>query len=116
MGLALTGNIHRGELTIVLLLTILIAACVFCYSFIRLCILFFQPGFLTRETASNLPDSLCSNGYAVPPKPIPVVLTRDEEEAGIQSDEARLGPPAYGLWRESIVSLENKRGACRKGE
>lgn len=50
-----------------------------------------------------MPDMSGSRGYAVPPKPIPVVLTRDEEAAGIESETAKSQPPAYGLWRESMV-------------
>jgi len=42
-------------------------------------------------------------GYAVPREPIPVVLARDEEAAGIESEETKLGPPAYGQWRNSVV-------------
>lgn len=43
----------------------------------------------------------------IPPKPIPVVLTRDEEAAGIESESAKFNPPAYGLWRESIVCFNS---------
>jgi hypothetical protein len=45
-------------------------------------------------------------GYAIPRRPIRVVLAQDEEAVGIESSEAaKLTPPAYGLWRESVVSL-----------
>lgn len=44
-------------------------------------------------------------GYAVPRQPIRVVLARDEEAAGIESAETKMNPPAYGLWRESVVSV-----------
>jgi hypothetical protein len=43
-------------------------------------------------------------GYAIPRQPIRVVLARDEEAAGIQSEAVKSGPPAYGVWRESVVS------------
>lgn len=46
------------------------------------------------------------SGYAVPRQPIRVVLARDEEAAGIESDATKTNPPAYGLWRESVVSAE----------
>ncbi|KAJ2974617.1 hypothetical protein NUW58_g8603 [Xylaria curta] len=41
-------------------------------------------------------------GYAIPAEPIRVVLARDEEAAGIESETTKLNPPAYGLWRESV--------------
>ncbi|PKS07477.1 hypothetical protein jhhlp_006081 [Lomentospora prolificans] len=41
-------------------------------------------------------------GYAIPRVPIRVVLARDEEAAGIESEATKLRPPAYGLWRESV--------------
>lgn len=31
-------------------------------------------------------------------------MARDEEAAGIESDATKMEPPAYGLWRESVVS------------
>jgi hypothetical protein len=42
-------------------------------------------------------------GYAIPRRPIRVVLARDEEAAGIESETTKFTPPAYGLWRESVV-------------
>lgn len=49
-------------------------------------------------------------GYMDPARPIPVVLARDEEVAMEGDEDAvkdglRLPPPAYGLWRGSVVSL-----------
>jgi hypothetical protein len=44
-------------------------------------------------------------GFANPRQPIQVALARDEEAAGIASDIVRLPPPAYGLWRESVVCI-----------
>ena len=43
-------------------------------------------------------------GYAMPSRPIRVTLARDEEAAGIESEATKAEPPAYGLWRESVVS------------
>ena len=45
-------------------------------------------------------------GFANPPRPIPVALARDEEAAGIESEATKFPPPAYGLWRESVVSID----------
>lgn len=44
-------------------------------------------------------------GFANPLRPIPVALARDEEAAGIESEATKFPPPAYGLWRESVVCI-----------
>ena len=55
-------------------------------------------GALTNSSAMS-----GTGGYAVPPSPVPVRLVRDEEAVGIQSETTKFPPPAYGLWRESVV-------------
>lgn len=52
----------------------------------------------------EIPTMVGPGGYANPAVPIRVALARDEEAAGIESDATKLPPPAYGLWRESVVS------------
>ncbi|KAG8414507.1 hypothetical protein J3459_014667 [Metarhizium acridum] len=99
LGLALTNHIARGEVTIMIILVILSATLFFCYSVVRLCVMVSR-GDRTRRR--RLPEMLGPGGYVVPPKPIPVVLARDEEAAGIESEAAQSRPPAYGLWRESV--------------
>lgn len=47
-------------------------------------------------------------GFANPPRPIRVALARDEEAAGIECEATKFPPPAYGLWRESVVRLPFK--------
>jgi hypothetical protein len=54
-------------------------------------------------TQRNMPAMIGPGGYANPIQPIPVTLARDEEAAGIESDATKVPPPAYGLWRESVV-------------
>ncbi|KAG5968492.1 hypothetical protein E4U57_006042 [Claviceps arundinis] len=105
LGLALTEHISRGEVTIIIVLFIFSATVFFCYSTIRLCVLVTRGHHFRRE---QMPDMSGSRGYAVPPKPIPVVLTRDEEAAGIESETAKSQPPAYGLWRESMRADPNR--------
>lgn len=102
LGLALTNHIARGELTIMIILVILSATMFFCYSVIRLCVLVSRGD---RARRGRLPEMLGPGGYVIPPKPIPVVLTRDEEAAGVDSEASKSQPPAYGLWRESVVSV-----------
>ncbi|TWU72029.1 hypothetical protein ED733_001072 [Metarhizium rileyi] len=99
LGLALTNRIARGEVTIMIILIILSATMFFCYSVIRLCVLVSRGD---RARRRRLPEMMGPGGYVVPPKPIPVVLARDEEAAGIESETAQSRPPAYGLWRESV--------------
>ena len=45
-------------------------------------------------------------GFANPLRPIRVALACDEEAAGIESEATKFPPPAYGLWRESVVCLQ----------
>ncbi|KEZ38727.1 hypothetical protein SAPIO_CDS10754 [Scedosporium apiospermum] len=54
------------------------------------------------DEAAGRPPMLGLGGYAIPRVPIRVVLARDEEAAGIESETTKLRPPAYGLWRESV--------------
>ncbi|KID94085.1 hypothetical protein MAJ_09958, partial [Metarhizium majus ARSEF 297] len=82
-----------------IILIILSATLFFCYSVVRLCVIVSR-GDRTRRR--RLPEMMGPGGYVVPPKPIPVVLARDEEAAGIESEAAQSRPPAYGLWRESV--------------
>lgn len=88
-----------------LVLVILTAGAFFAYSLTRLLLIVFRPEREARRRAARaarVPDVFQHGGYVVPPKPIPVVLARDEEAVGAQTETLR--PPAYGLWRESVVS------------
>ena len=67
------------------------------------------------DLRQSLPSMIGPGGYATPAVPIRVALARDEEAAGIQNPATKAPPPAYGLWRESVVSqgnAEQKRPAC----
>lgn len=55
------------------------------------------------EPVPRMPQLVVPGGYAVPREPIRVVLARDEEEQGGVSEAVKARPPAYGLWRESVV-------------
>lgn len=59
----------------------------------------------TEQIPRNLPAMIGPGGYANPTMPIRVALARDEEAAGIESEATKLPPPAYGLWRESVVCV-----------
>lgn len=87
-----------------LILVILFATVFFCYGLIRLCMLVVR-GERDEARRARLPQMFGPGGYAVPSRPIPVVLARDEEAVGIEGAAAKSMPPAYGLWRESVVSF-----------
>ena len=56
-----------------------------------------------RDLEQQRPPMIGPRGYANPAEPIRIALVRDEEAAGIESEATKFPPPAYGLWRESVV-------------
>ncbi|KAL7907275.1 hypothetical protein GGI35DRAFT_84823 [Trichoderma velutinum] len=96
LGLTLTKHVVIGELNIMLIMIILLAAVFFCYSIIRLWIL------IVRGDPPDIPRAIDPRGYAVPRNPIRVVMAQDEEAAGVENEAMTMKPPAYGLWRESV--------------
>ncbi|KAK0744714.1 hypothetical protein B0T21DRAFT_280558 [Apiosordaria backusii] len=115
LSLTLTKNITASEFTILLILIILFITIFFCHSLIKLCMLVVKSrnGTLSSSSSSStgsgsqravVPEMMqhAPGGYAVPREPIRVVLARDEEAVGIESEATKFGPPAYGLWRESV--------------
>lgn len=115
LSLTLTKNITSSEFTILLILIILFITIFFCHSLIKLCMLVIKSrnGTLQSSNSSSREGGVVrpemiqqiapGSGYAIPREPIRVVLARDEEAVGIESEATKLGPPAYGLWRESVV-------------
>jgi hypothetical protein len=93
---------------VLLILIILFVTIFFCHSLIRLCMLVVRGGRNQEdsENRSRLPQMYGPGGYAIPREPIRVVLARDEEAAGIESEATKTNPPAYGLWRESVVCAD----------
>jgi hypothetical protein len=55
------------------------------------------------DVEQQLPSMIGPGGFANPAEPIQIALARDEEAAGIESEATKVPPPAYGLWRESVV-------------
>ncbi|KAB5571779.1 hypothetical protein GE09DRAFT_642293 [Coniochaeta sp. 2T2.1] len=106
LALSITKNINSNEFTVLLILIILFVTIFFCHGLIRLCMLIVRagkPGAEEEEQArAGMPQMIGPGGYAIPRQPIRVVLARDEEAAGIESVASKTGPPAYGLWRESV--------------
>lgn len=97
---------NNGEFTIVLILIVLCATVFFCHALLRLFLLIFRgdrPS--SRRRGDRGQHYMSPGGYAVPEEPIPVVLAQDEEARGTEPDASKVTPPAYGLWRGSVVSL-----------
>lgn len=101
LALSVSNQISMGEFTIVLILIVILATLFFCYGLIKLCMLVVRRD---RAREQRTADSLEGHGYAIPSEPIPVTLARDEEAAGLESETSKMTPPAYGIWRESVVS------------
>ncbi|CAK7238773.1 MAG: hypothetical protein STHCBS139747_000192 [Sporothrix thermara] len=114
LALYLTNNVYNMEFLVLLLLMVLVASLFFFHGLVRLCLMILHPMTPVEEAAAEeqsrrrhagdplMPNIYAVGGYAIPDQPIRVVLARDEEAAGIESDAAKLQPPAYGLWRESV--------------
>jgi len=101
LALSVSNQISMGEFTIVLILIVILATLFFCFGLIKLCMLVMRKD---RARERRAADGLDGHGYAVPDEPIQVTLARDEEAAGIESETSKTTPPAYGVWRESVVS------------
>ncbi|OAA65028.1 hypothetical protein ISF_04438 [Cordyceps fumosorosea ARSEF 2679] len=105
LGLSLTQHIQTSELTILLLLIIVVSTVFFCYNMIRLCVAVRRgdrPAAANRGRQAMNPADLLRTGYAMPRRPIRVVLAQDEEMAGREAVTNSVTPPAYGFWRESV--------------
>lgn len=86
---------------------LLILAIVFCHSFVRF-VLALARGPIVIDR-NRIPSQIGRGGYAEPHRPIPVVLAADEEVMADDSDtreKVAAPPPAYGLWRSSVVSIQ----------
>ena len=99
----MSNNINMGEFIIVLILIVVLVAVFFCYGLITMCLLVYEKARAQRHQAHDV-ENAPGDDYAIPNEPIRVVLARDEEAAGIASETSKVTPPAYGLWRESVVS------------
>jgi len=105
LALSITKNINNSEFTVLLILIILFTTIFFCHALIRLCMLVIRPR-QESDRRSHMQQLMVPGGYAIPRQPIRVVLVQDEEVAGVESDTTKQKPPAYGMWRESVVCFE----------
>ncbi|KAK6951225.1 hypothetical protein Daesc_007756 [Daldinia eschscholtzii] len=100
LALSITKNVNSNEFTVLLIVVILSATIFFCHGLVRICMLIIKPP--NEDERPRIPQLMEPGGYAVPRRPIHVILARDEEAAGIDNVANKLEPPAYGLWRESV--------------
>lgn len=100
----MTKSINSGEFTIVLILIVLCATVFFCHALLRVFLLMYRGDLPSRGGMGRTQHYLSPGGYAVPQEPIPVVLAQDEDVREAAEDVNKITPPAYGLWRGSVVS------------
>ena len=84
---------------------ILVTTIFFCHALMSLCMLTLRPQSQEDDLHPSMSAMVGPGGYANPRQPIRVALTRDEEAVGIESEATKFPPPAYGLWRESVVCI-----------
>lgn len=96
------------EFHVLLILLIMIFTIFFCHSILRLAMILLR-GPRDEYASNRVPSRVGPMGYAQPERPIHVVLARDEEIAADGDEAGREKvmppPPAYGLWRSSVVSI-----------
>ena len=89
----------------------LIVTIIFCHYLIRLCMLVVRPkGY---NSSAELVEQSQAGFVARPREPIRIILARDEElglyESNMVEEDKDIAvpppPPAYGLWRCSVVSV-----------
>jgi hypothetical protein len=81
----------------------------FSQALVSLCILAVAPASPPAYGADVEGMGVGPGGYAAPRAAIRVAMARDEEAVG-EGGGAKLGPPpAYGLWRESVVCFFPRR-------
>lgn len=102
-----------SDFTIVLILVVILATLFFAYGLVRLCMLVVRGDRKRNGRTQLAPDTIMGH-YAVPNEPIRVTLARDEEAAGMDTQTTKLTPPAYGIWRESVVCVgsRSRRRRC----
>lgn len=108
VALAVSNSVAGRNFHVVLIILTLIVTIVFCHYLIRLCMVFMQHR--GHRQIERVPSQENEEGFARPRAPIRVILARDEE-LGFHDDEisgetreqVQHPPPAYGLWRSSVV-------------
>ncbi|KAI1306162.1 hypothetical protein F5Y03DRAFT_143142 [Xylaria venustula] len=102
--LSLAEHINAIEFSVLMILLIVLTTVTFCHSLVLLCLRLVRPrNRPSRPSMAERLDRLYHYpGYVIPREPVRVLLTRDEDAAGLPSATVRMQPPAYGVWRESV--------------
>ncbi|KAJ9326522.1 hypothetical protein DTO027B5_248 [Paecilomyces variotii] len=102
LAFTLTNSLIGEEFRVMLILLTLIVAVFFLHSVIRFIIVLLRG---PPEFSDRPPSQAGPMGYATPPRPIHVILARDEElgeDVRNAGNKVTHPPPAYGLWRSSV--------------
>lgn len=104
------SNVH-GVLHVVFILLIIFTTMFFCHSLIRLCMLSQHPKSRRLHNGIRRPLACHAEGEFSPSTLIRVHISQDEELAldGALRDggtPVKPPPPAYGVWRHSVVRAE----------
>jgi hypothetical protein len=114
LAIALSVKGLAKEIHILFILTIVSTTIFFCHSMVRICVRTRKPPRkpTTRRSRPRHAKELPKDGFK-PEVPIRVHLARDDEIAAQNDDgtleseklaNVKIPPPAYGLWRCSVVS------------
>lgn len=107
LALAISKSIEAKVWNVILIILILFNAIICCHYLIRLCMVALHAR--QKDRTGRVPSAADENGFAQPERPIRIILARDEElglhdnEEGPISSPVPPPPPAYGLWRCSVV-------------
>lgn len=107
LALAISKSIEAKVWNVILIILILVNTIICCHYLIRLCMLAMHAR--QQNRTGRVPSEADENGFAQPQRPIRVILARDEElglhdnEEGPITSSVPPPPPAYGLWRCSVV-------------
>lgn len=97
-----------------MIVLVLVLTMISCHFVIRTCMLGFGLRLRDRRMIVRLPSTSTADEeqYPQPDTPIPIILARDEElglHDNARDDDSirpvQHPPPAYGLWRSSVVSF-----------
>ncbi|KAL8904864.1 MAG: hypothetical protein Q9207_002987 [Kuettlingeria erythrocarpa] len=113
LALAVSRSTQSTDFHVAMIVFVLVLTMAFCHSVIRLSMLTARLRARERRLGIRQCSMADDDDYAQPETPIPVILARDEElglhdDADANDDESlrpvQPPPPAYGLWRSSVVS------------
>lgn len=112
LALAISKSVQGQTFHVVFIVFILVLTMIFCHFLIRLSMLSLRLRIRGHRQIRQPPTMADEEAYAQPETPIPVILARDEElgrnDTGSEDEVIRpiqQPPPAYGLWRSSVVSI-----------